>query len=79
MLVGARDVLSGCLDTLDYSVSILISLPLNLFLDVFRVVSGKAIWLKLEVIVEFSQILDEVVHCLRLLLLLCQRHLEYLA
>jgi len=71
--------LSWSFDTLYYPVSILISLPLNLFLYVFGIVGSQAIWFKLEIVVEFSQILDEVVHSLGLLLLFCQRHLQDLS
>ena len=61
MLVRARDVLCWGLDALYYSVGILISLPLNLLLNVFGVVGRQAIGLELEVVVEFGQVLDEVV------------------
>lgn len=64
---------------MDDSVSILISLPLDLLLNVFWIVGGEAVGLKLEIIVEFSQVLDEVVHCLRLLLLLGEWHLQNFA
>ena len=61
---------------MDDSVGILISFPLDLLLNVFWIVAGKAVRLKLEIIVEFSQVLDEIVHCLRLLLLLGERYLQ---
>ena len=54
----------------------MISLPLNLLLNVFGVVGRQAVRLELDVVVEFCQVLDEVVHCLRLLLLFRQRHLQ---
>ena len=53
--------MSWGLDALYYSVSILISLSLNLLLNVFGVVGRQAIGLELEVVIEFGQVLDEVV------------------
>ena len=62
VFVRPRQILSRCLNPLDNSVGILISLPLNLLLDVFWIICGKTIWLKLEIIIEFGQVLDEIVY-----------------
>jgi len=62
VFVRARQILSWCLNTLHNPVGILISLSLNLLLDILWVICSKTIWLKLEIIVEFGQVLDEIMY-----------------
>ena len=51
----------------------------DLLLDLFRVKARHCIWLDLEVLIKLFHISDEVVYCLRFLLLLGKWDLHHMA
>lgn len=63
-------------DALGNALGVLALLLLNALLNVLRVVSLENVGLALESLVKLGQVLDEVLNCLRSLLLLRQRHLQ---